>query len=220
MRRPSSSRRSMTAALAAALLAGVGAAAPPAMAAALPGETAQGSPLRSVAELSARRLATGDLVAAAKWGTGGPVDDPARERRVLDSAAERAGALGADPWLTRLVFRDQIEANKAVQRGLHRLWRDHPSEAPTERPRLDDVRKEVDRLNEALVRAVADSAPYRRARSTVPGRAGRLGGTCESREESRRAALDRSGRLLEGSLREPSAACRVIIGLKYTAREC
>ncbi|MCX4391886.1 gamma subclass chorismate mutase AroQ [Streptomyces sp. NBC_01767] len=163
MRRPSSSRRSMTAALAAALLAGVGAAAPPAMAAALPGETAQGSPLRSVAELSARRLATGDLVAAAKWGTGGPVDDPARERRVLDSAAERAGALGADPWLTRLVFRDQIEANKAVQRGLHRLWRDHPSEAPTERPRLDDVRKEVDRLNEALVRAVADSAPYRRA---------------------------------------------------------
>ncbi|MCX5164940.1 gamma subclass chorismate mutase AroQ [Streptomyces sp. NBC_00264] len=163
MRRPSSSRRSMTAALAAALLAGVGAAAPPAMAAALPGETAQGSPLRSVAELSARRLATGDLVAAAKWGTGGPVDDPARERRVLDSAAERAGALGADPWLTRLVFRDQIEANKAVQRGLHRLWRDHPSEAPAERPRLDDVRKEVDRLNEALVRAVADSAPYRRA---------------------------------------------------------
>lgn len=163
MRRPSSSRRLMTAALAAALLAGVGAAAPPAMAAALPGETAQGSPLRSVAELSARRLATGDLVAAAKWGTGGPVDDPARERRVLDSAAERAGQLGADPWLTRLVFRDQIEANKAVQRGLHRLWRDHPSEAPTERPRLDDVRKEVDRLNEALVRAVADSAPYRRA---------------------------------------------------------
>ncbi|MGQ7753985.1 gamma subclass chorismate mutase AroQ [Streptomyces sp. WC2508] len=163
MRRPSSSRRLMTAALAAALLAGVGAAAPPAMAAALPGETAQGSPLRSVAELSARRLATGDLVAAAKWGTGGPVDDPARERRVLDSAAERAGQLGADPWLTRLVFRDQIEANKAVQRGLHRLWRDHPPEAPTERPRLDDVRKEVDRLNEALVRAVADSAPYRRA---------------------------------------------------------
>ncbi|MEU4501975.1 gamma subclass chorismate mutase AroQ [Streptomyces sp. NPDC024089] len=163
MRRPSPSRRSMTAAVAAALLAGVGATAPPAMAAALPGGTAQGSPLRSVAELSARRLATGDLVAAAKWGTDSPVDDPARERRVLDSAAGRAGELGADPRLTRLVLRDQIEANKAVQRGLHRLWRDHPSEAPTERPRLDDVRKEVDRLNEALVRAVADSAPYRRA---------------------------------------------------------
>ncbi|WP_406518139.1 gamma subclass chorismate mutase AroQ [Streptomyces sp. NBC_00826] len=163
MRRPSSSCRLMTTALASALLAGVGATAPPAMAAALPGETAQRSPLRSVAELSARRLATGDLVSAAKWGTGSPVDDPARERRVLDSVAERAGELGVDPRLTRLVFRDQIEANKAVQRGLHRLWRDHPSEAPTERPRLDDVREEVDRLNKALVRAVADSAPYRRA---------------------------------------------------------
>ncbi|MEL5955012.1 gamma subclass chorismate mutase AroQ [Streptomyces sp. CLV115] len=162
-RRRSSRRRSTTAALAAALLTGVGAAAPPSMAVALPRETAQGYALRSVAELSARRLATGDLVAAAKWGTGSPVDDPARERQVLDSAADRAEGLGADPRLTRLVFRDQIEANKAVQRGLHRRWRDHPYEAPAGRPRLDDVRKEVDRLNEALVRAVADSAPYRRA---------------------------------------------------------
>ncbi|MCX4850990.1 hypothetical protein [Streptomyces sp. NBC_00893] len=75
----------------------------------------------------------------------------------------RLPSFGADPWLTKLVFRDQIEANKAVQRGLYRLWRDHPSGAPTGRPRLDDVRKEVDRLNEALVRAVADTAPYRRA---------------------------------------------------------
>ncbi|MFD0344237.1 gamma subclass chorismate mutase AroQ [Streptomyces sp. NPDC127117] len=164
MRRISPSRHLMTAALAAApLLAGAGTAAPPATAAALPGGTTQVSPLHAVAELSARRLATGDLVAAAKWGTGSPVDDPVRERQVLDSAAARAGKLGADPRLTRLVFRDQIEANKAVQRGLHRLWRDHPSEAPAARPRLDDVRKEVDRLNEALVRAVADSAPYRRA---------------------------------------------------------
>ncbi|MEV1041192.1 gamma subclass chorismate mutase AroQ [Streptomyces sp. NBC_01732] len=205
MRRPSSSRRSMTAALAAALLAGVGAAAPPAMAAALPGETAQGSPLRSVAELSARRLATGDLVAAAKWGTGGPVDDPARERRVLDSAAERAGELGADPWLTRLVFRDQIEANKAVQRGLHRLWRDHPSEAPTERPRLDDVRKEVDRLNEALVRAVADSAPYRRAaplcRVALAVSAGRVS-RARSLDELHSTALAGSLKSVRGNRRQ------------------
>ncbi|MFG3527079.1 gamma subclass chorismate mutase AroQ [Streptomyces sp. NPDC047917] len=182
-RRRSSWRRSATAALAVALLTGAGVAAPPSMAAALPHETAQGSALRSVAELSARRLATGDLVAAAKWGTGSPVDDPARERQVLDSAADRAGELGADPWLTRLVFRDQIEANKAVQRGLHRLWRDHLSGAPAERPRLDDVRKEIDRLNEALVRAIADSAPYRRAaplcRVALAASAGRV-----SRERS------------------------------------
>ncbi|MEU2672979.1 gamma subclass chorismate mutase AroQ [Streptomyces sp. NPDC007164] len=179
MRLPSSSRRSMTAAIAAALLTGVCAAGPPATAAALPGGTAQGPPPRSVAELSARRLATGGLVAAAKRGTGSPVDDPDRERQVLDSAAERAGELGADPRLTRLVFRDQIEANKAVQRGLHRLWRDHPSEAPAGRPRLDDVRKEIDRLNEALVRAVAGMAPYRRAaplcRVALAVSAGRVG---------------------------------------------
>ena len=34
---------------------------------------------------------------------------------------------------------------------------------PTERPGLDEVRKEVDHLNKALVRAVADAAPYRRS---------------------------------------------------------
>ncbi|MFF1649227.1 chorismate mutase [Streptomyces sp. NPDC058240] len=163
MQRTSTSRHLLTStAITAALLVGV-AAAPLSTAATGPGGSARRPPLLSVAELSARRIATGDLVAAAKWGTGSPIDDPAREQRVLDSVAEQARRLGADPRLTRLVFRDQIEANKAVQRGLHRLWRDRPSEAPTERPGLDEVRKEVDRLNKALVRAVADSAPYRRS---------------------------------------------------------
>ncbi|MFD7618306.1 chorismate mutase [Streptomyces sp. NPDC059802] len=149
-------------AITAVLLVGV-AAAPLSTAATSPGGSARRPPLLPVAELAARRIATGDLVAAAKWGTGTPVDDPAREQRVLDSVAEQARRIGADPRLMRLVFRDQIEANKAVQRGLRRLWRDRPSEAPTERPGLDEVRKAVDRLNKALVRAVADAAPYRRS---------------------------------------------------------
>ncbi|MFJ9416499.1 chorismate mutase [Streptomyces sp. NPDC101227] len=123
------------------------------------------SRLRPLAELSAERLATADLVAAAKWGTGSPIDDPARERAVLDAVAEQARRSGADPEATVRIFRDQIEANKIVQRGLFREWDADPSRAPAERPDLDEVRKEINRINGALVTAVAESprarsAPY------------------------------------------------------------
>ncbi|MGI5467343.1 chorismate mutase [Streptomyces sp. CA-132043] len=124
--------------------------------------------LRPLAALSAERLATADLVAAAKWGTGSPIDDPARERQVLDAVDRRARELGADPERTVAVFRDQIEANKIVQRGLHRAWTADPDRAPTTRPDLDEVREEINRINEGLVRAIADSPAARTSPSCAP----------------------------------------------------
>ncbi|WP_459247973.1 gamma subclass chorismate mutase AroQ [Streptomyces youssoufiensis] len=119
--------------------------------------------LRPLAELSARRLRTADLVAAAKWGTGQSIDDPERERQVLAAVARQAGEVGGDPVATVAVFRDQIEANKLVQRALHRRWRAAPDQAPTERPDLARVRAEINRINGGLVRAVAASEPARTA---------------------------------------------------------
>ncbi|MFJ5800477.1 chorismate mutase [Streptomyces decoyicus] len=124
--------------------------------------------LGPLAELSAQRLATGDLVAAAKWGTGGPIDDPAREQEVLDAVAEQARRLGADPAATVRIFRDQIEASKVVQRGLHRRWHADPAQAPTTRPDLDEVRKEINRINGELVRAIARSPHARSAPYCAP----------------------------------------------------
>lgn len=124
--------------------------------------------LRPLAVLSAERLATGDLVAAAKWGTGSPIDDPAREQEVLDTVADQARRLGADPAATVRVFRDQIEANKVVQRGLYRRWDADPAQAPTERPDLQEVRKEINRINGALVRALAGSPRARSAPYCAP----------------------------------------------------
>ncbi|MEW1751791.1 chorismate mutase [Streptomyces angustmyceticus] len=124
--------------------------------------------LDPLAALSAERLATGDLVAAAKWGTGSPVDDPAREREVLDAVAREAREQGADPAMTVRVFRDQIEASKIVQRGLHRRWDADPGQAPAGRPDLSEVRKEINRINGALVRALAGSARARSAPSCAP----------------------------------------------------
>lgn len=167
-------RRAVTAAATAtALLAGAATAAaapaPTAVAAHVtPASSAHSdgyAALRPFAELSAERLATGDLVAAAKWGTDSPIDDPAREKVVLDSVAERARQLGADPERTVRVFRDQIEANKVVQRGLHDRWDADPAGAPTERPDLGEVRKEINRVNERLVQAIAASQAARTAPS-------------------------------------------------------
>lgn len=119
--------------------------------------------LRPVAALSAERLATADLVAAAKWGTDSPIDDPAREQQVLDSVAAQAQQAGADPDEARRVFRDQIEANKLVQRGLYRRWTAHPDQAPTTKPDLGVVRQKINRINTDLVTALADSTPLRTA---------------------------------------------------------
>ncbi|KAA6223257.1 chorismate mutase [Streptomyces albofaciens JCM 4342] len=149
-------RRLLTAGAAAAVLL---TAAPAAGAA--PATPGVAHALRPLAGLSAQRLATADLVAAAKWGTGSPVDDPVRERQVLDAVARQAAELGTDPRRTARIFRDQIEANKMVQRGLHRRWTADPSQAPTRRPDLGRVREEINRVNGALVRAIAASGAAR-----------------------------------------------------------
>ncbi|MXM67013.1 chorismate mutase [Streptomyces sp. HUCO-GS316] len=150
--------------LAAAALTAAALLAAPGPAAAAPAP----SSLRPVATLSAERLATADLVAAAKWGTDSPVDDPAREQQVLDAVAAQAEQIGADPDEARRIFRDQIEANKIVQRGLHRWWSVHPEQAPTTKPDLNVVRQKINRINTELVQALAVSTPQRAAPSCRP----------------------------------------------------
>ncbi|MEV6752435.1 chorismate mutase [Streptomyces sp. NPDC051214] len=123
--------------------------------------------LHPLVDLAAQRLATADLVAAAKYGTGSPIDDPVREKQVLDDVARQARELGADPEATVRIFRDQIEANKVVQRELHRRWDADPAQAPTpeERPDLAEVREEINRVNGELVRGIAASPAARTAPS-------------------------------------------------------
>ncbi|MEU6355527.1 chorismate mutase [Streptomyces sp. NPDC047072] len=119
------------------------------------------SELYPVADLSAERLATADLVAAAKWGTDSPIDDPAREQQVLDNVAAQAAQLGADPDEMRVVFRDQIEANKVVQRGLFARWTAHPEQAPTTKPDLNVVRQTINRVTSDLVQQLATTSEQR-----------------------------------------------------------
>ncbi|WP_413811541.1 chorismate mutase [Streptomyces sp. OE57] len=167
MRPHPSPRHALIAVLAAAVLATGATAAVAAPAAPAGPARVQHGTLWPLVDLSAQRVLVADEVAAAKWGTDSPIDDPAREREVLEAVARQAEELGADPVATSRIFRDQIEAGKAVQRGLYSRWDADPSQVPTERPDLDRVRLEINRINGELVRAIADSAAVRESRSCV-----------------------------------------------------
>jgi chorismate mutase len=112
-------------------------------------------------ESAADRVQVADRVAAAKFGTTQPIDDPAREQEVLDTMAAKAHALGLDPAAVIAFFRDQIEANKLVQRGLYAVWTANPGQVPAHRPDLTALRPVIDRINDALLTELAATAPTR-----------------------------------------------------------
>ncbi|MFJ5730329.1 chorismate mutase [Streptomyces paradoxus] len=133
------------------------------------GRTAAAHGLTAVTDLLARRLLLADKVAAAKYGTGAPIDDPVREAQILDDVRARAAALGLRPDAVAAVFRDQIEANKLVQRALFARWDAHPGERPTERPDLaKEVRPALDRITTGLPAALRDTGRARDVPSCGP----------------------------------------------------
>ncbi|MCU1686137.1 MAG: chorismate mutase [Amycolatopsis sp.] len=121
--------------------------------------------LWSLTDLAAQRVEVADKVAAAKYGTPSPIDDPVRDQQILDDVAAKSGPLGLDPAETVAFFRNQIEANKVVQRGLYARWAAHPDEIPAARPDLaTEVRPVLDRLNAGLL------AEFAATRATRAGR--------------------------------------------------
>jgi chorismate mutase len=125
------------------------------------------APVDTLFALVVRRLAVAETVAAAKWSSGRPVEDSAREAMVLAAAAARARRAGIDATFVCRVMAAQIEASKIVQRGLLARWCNEPGSAPISRPELSGVRPMLDAIDEELVAALA--AP--RLPRAVPGRA-------------------------------------------------
>ncbi|WP_255945661.1 chorismate mutase [Streptomyces odontomachi] len=107
------------------------------------------------------RIRVGDDVAAAKFGTDSPIEDPVREAQVLEQVREQAEAVGVNPDAAAAFFRDQITASKVVQRGLFTRWTAHPEEAPTTRPDLGRIRQHLDQLTTALLQELKDTEHVR-----------------------------------------------------------
>jgi chorismate mutase len=123
----------------------------PPQAASSPDRTASLSRLSPLTDIVVRRLLISDEVAASKFGTPKPIDDPVREQQELEKVRRRAAALDLDPHATVQFFEDQIKASKVVQEGDFTRWTAHPEEAPTTRPSLDQIRAELDELTTELL---------------------------------------------------------------------
>jgi chorismate mutase len=106
----------------------------------------------SLTSLTKQRLLLGEKVAAAKYGTGQPIEDPEREAMLLHDVAERSERIGLDPAVSTCYFRNQIEASKRLQRRLYARWRTCPDARPRRRPDLaTEVRPELDHLTREIL---------------------------------------------------------------------
>jgi chorismate mutase len=135
-----------------------------------PGTTALGR----LTELAVQRIEISGEVAAAKYGTGTPIDDPVREREQLDRVRRDAVAMGLAPAATVMFFRAQIAASKIVQAGLFRRWAAHPGQAPAVRPVLSRIRVRLDRLTKEMLQELKATQVIRRDARRCHGELSRL----------------------------------------------
>jgi chorismate mutase-like protein len=111
--------------------------------------------LDSIINVSARRLVLGMEVAATKFLSGQWIDDQVREQEILESAACKLRHAGHRYAFGMEFFSDQIEANKAIQGGLHRYWDEHPKEfLGGHRHLTAELRLQLDIFNSQMLQAL------------------------------------------------------------------
>jgi len=110
--------------------------------------------------LMKERLDVAPEVARTKWNTKVPIDDPLRDKQIIDGVTAAATDYGLDPHVASAFFIAQIEASKAVQNALHAEWttQRHPPFAKVA-DLGKDIRPVLDRLTPALMRALLEALP-------------------------------------------------------------
>ncbi len=116
------------------------------------GNAADMSSVDTLIDVIAERLRLGTDVAMTKFISGGHIDDSAREKEILDWVV---GKLPDDSPVNEVVlafFRDQIAANKVLQRGLHNYWRNHSAVYPgRKRDLAQEIRPQLDVINRRML---------------------------------------------------------------------
>nr|WP_294553922.1 gamma subclass chorismate mutase AroQ [uncultured Rhodopila sp.] len=110
--------------------------------------------------LVGERLRLMQAVAESKWNSGAPVEDEAREARLIAGVVALAPSYGLDPRQAAAFFRAQIEAAKCVESALIARWaaaRAAPFAAPADLQTA--IRPQLDRLTPALLAALAAAMP-------------------------------------------------------------
>jgi len=125
-------------------------------------EFADAQAAQSLVQAIDERLTLMRDVAAAKWLSGAPILDAAREADVLQRVAVRAESLGLDPVTTQAFFAGQIGLARDVQQRWHDEWKRAGHCGPCDEPvGLQAVRERIDTANEQQFAALYLLAPLR-----------------------------------------------------------
>jgi chorismate mutase len=120
---------------------------------------ATGSALRDFVDAASYRLSLADQVALTKWDSRKPIEDAPREKVVIDAAVAKAIEKGVSEHRIRVVFADQVEANKLVQYRLLAQWERTGGAPANARPNLVlEIRPMLDRLQVRLIDDLARMA--------------------------------------------------------------
>ncbi|MGX9791938.1 chorismate mutase [Mycobacterium sp. MMS18-G62] len=120
-----------------------------------PARADDANPLVPLVDAAAQRLETADPVAATKWWSHDPIEDPQRVQQVLGAVGADAANRGIDPDDVTRIFTDQINATEAIEYTRFAQWKFDPASAPTTAPDLSASRATIDRLNKAMVEQLA-----------------------------------------------------------------
>ena len=114
------------------------------------------TPAHELAVLIDERLALGTEVARYKWNTGAAIEDPPREKALLDSLRERAAPLGLPQELVDRFFTAQIEASKQLQHELFARWqREHREKFSGIADLATAIRPGIDRVTSEMLQTLA-----------------------------------------------------------------
>lgn len=118
-----------------------------------PDDTTVMGSLNTLAELVIQRLDLARDVAAMKYESGRPIEDSGREQELLESVARALDGPEERREAALQFARDQIEANKVIQRELHQRWYAHPEEVPaTYRDLADEIRPQLNVITSRMLR--------------------------------------------------------------------
>lgn len=115
----------------------------------------------SVLTLLDQRLSIATMVAQAKWNSGAPISDPAREAKILDDLTSALlPSSDSEVSFIRHFFQAQFDAGKLIQSDLHAQWRKEAKGSFAAPPDLGrDIRPLLDRLTPALIGALRKVRP-------------------------------------------------------------
>lgn len=114
------------------------------------------SPLYRLLDAAAQRLQTADPIAAVKFTSGAPLDDPVREQQVIDTVTTTAEEKGIDAEYVKDVFRNEIDATNAIEHARFADWKLDPGAAPVPSSDLAASRATIDQLNQTMVDEIVD----------------------------------------------------------------